>query len=273
MGKFDGVLFCTDLDGTLLNSQRQVSAENRAAIEYFKSEGGSFTIITGRPPCLSSEIYEASGANIPYGCINGGAIYDPAAGKYLWADALPEEAKDIIRYVERNMPDIGIQVNYPDRICFCRANSSTDHFCEITGYPYIFKDIKDLGEEPIYKVIFSTDDEARLAEIRAEISALPQAEQVSFISGARDLCEMLSKGNTKGTALCKLAELLGFDMKKTVAVGDFENDIDMIKKAGIGYAVANADPRAKAVADRITVSNNDHAIARIIEELGDSITV
>ena len=66
-----------------------------------------------------------------------------------------------------------------------------------------------------------------------------------------------------------MAELLGLDMSKTVAVGDFENDVSMIKAAGIGYAVANAKDCAKAAADRITVSNDEHAIAAIIAELGE----
>ena len=56
-------------------------------------------------------------------------------------------------------------------------------------------------------------------------------------------------------------------MSNTVAVGDYHNDVSMLQAAGMGYAVANAVEEAKAVADRITVSNNEHAIARIVEEL------
>ena len=56
-------------------------------------------------------------------------------------------------------------------------------------------------------------------------------------------------------------------MKNTIAVGDYNNDIAMVKAAGVGYAVANAVDELKAVADKITVSNNEHAIARIIKEI------
>ena len=56
-------------------------------------------------------------------------------------------------------------------------------------------------------------------------------------------------------------------MKNTIAVGDYDNDITMLKAAGVGYAVANATAAAKAAADKITVSNEDHAIAKIISEL------
>ena len=65
MGRFDGVLFCTDLDGTVLTSEKTVSKENHDAIEYFKSEGGYFTFITGRMPCTSAKICEMLNPNAP----------------------------------------------------------------------------------------------------------------------------------------------------------------------------------------------------------------
>ena len=58
MGKFDGILLCTDLDGTLFSSDGSLSAENKEAIEYFKREGGYFTFITGRLPHYSNNAYE-----------------------------------------------------------------------------------------------------------------------------------------------------------------------------------------------------------------------
>ena len=76
MKKFDGILLCTDLDGTLLRNDKSISQENLDAIEYFKSEGGYFTFITGRMPCFSEEIYQVVRPNAPIGCINGGGVYD-----------------------------------------------------------------------------------------------------------------------------------------------------------------------------------------------------
>ena len=84
MGKFDGILICTDLDGTLINSKRQISQKNIEAIEYFKSEGGLFTFVTGRMPYTAKDIYNTINPNIPFGCINGGGIYDHRERKYLW---------------------------------------------------------------------------------------------------------------------------------------------------------------------------------------------
>ena len=76
MKKFEGILICTDLDGTLLNSRHTVSRENREAIEYFKAEGGLFTFITGRMPYYAVDAYNAVEPNVAFGCVNGGGLYD-----------------------------------------------------------------------------------------------------------------------------------------------------------------------------------------------------
>ena len=70
MGKFDGILICTDLDGTLYENDKTISSENKKAIEHFKSEDGYFTFITGRMPYYSVDAYNSVKPNVPFGCVN-----------------------------------------------------------------------------------------------------------------------------------------------------------------------------------------------------------
>ena len=266
MGKFSGILFCTDLDGTILNSQSKVSEQNKKAIEYFQKEGGAFTFITGRMPYVSGNIYDMIRPNAPFGCINGAGIFDAQKNDYLWYYPLPQEVLDIVQYVYDNMPDIGIQINCAYRIYFLHDNESTQAFRSLTGSPFLTKDLGDI-DEPICKIVFNTLDTERLTEVRKEVESLPHSKLFDFTMGASTFFEILPKGCNKGTLLKRMSELLGFDMAKTVAVGDYENDLVMIKMAGTGYAVANACPELKSVADRITVSNEEHAIAKIIDDL------
>ena len=72
MKKFEGILICSDLDGTLLRADKSVSKENLEAIRYFQREGGRFTFITGRVPEAARKIYEAVRPNAAIGCFNGG---------------------------------------------------------------------------------------------------------------------------------------------------------------------------------------------------------
>ena len=88
MGKFDGILICPDLDGTLYKNDKTISDKNRKAIEYFKREGGYFTFITGRLPYYSTYAYDSVKPNVPFGCINGGGVYDDGVYRRLGPLAL-----------------------------------------------------------------------------------------------------------------------------------------------------------------------------------------
>lgn len=270
MGKFDGILFCTDLDGTLYRDDHTVSKENLDAIEYFKSEGGLFTFITGRVPLTSHEVCRIIQPNAPFGCVNGGGIYDPQKQAFLWMTDLPAEAMALVEYIADQLPDVGVQVNTEHHIYFHTYDAAMQWFCEITG---VSATMRRCGEvtEPVLKVIFASMDENRLHTVAQLLNSHPLAEQFAFVRSEQTLYELLPKGVNKGLALEKMAQLLGVDMRRTIAVGDYENDVSMLKTAGVGYAVANARPAAKAAADRFTVSNEEHAIAAIVDELDRGI--
>ena len=95
----------------------------------------------------------------------------------------------------------------------------------------------------------------------------PDSENFDFIRSDKDYYEILPKGACKGNLVAKLAEILGIDMKYTISAGDNDNDISMLETTAVSFAVANASPLAKAAANHHTVSNEEHAIAKIIDEL------
>ena len=262
MGKFDGILICTDLDGTLLRNDKTISAENHEAIEYFKREGGYFTFITGRMYFTARSLYDMVKPNAPVGCINGGGIYDYEKEKYLWSITLPEGARELVGAVFDAVPSAGIQMNALDKIYFCRDNEAMHHFRKRTGTTFVTGDYRTL-DVPVGKVVFG-DEEENIPKIAEVLHNHPRSAEFDYIRSERTLYEILPKGSSKGKLLLKLAEILGVDRAKTIAVGDYNNDVSMIREAGVGIAVANAVEEAKAAADIVTVSNEESAIARII---------
>ena len=266
MKKFNGLLFCTDLDGTLYDDNKSVSKRNLEAIEYFKSEGGLFTFITGRVPKTSKEIYEIIKPNAPYGCINGGGIYDAVKDEYLWNAFLPNEAMELVRIVDKTLPEIGIQFNTKNEIYFNKDNKAMAQFREITGVSNISCHYEKV-QEAVLKVVLGHHEPSQIAALKKLLDSQPNAKCVDFIHSEKNLYEILPKGISKGVALCKLIEFLGIDKNKTIAVGDYYNDVSMIKMAKCGIAVENAVDEVKAVADYVTISNNEDAIAVIIEGL------
>ena len=266
MAKFDGILICTDLDGTLLKEDKTVSEENKQAIEYFKQEGGKFTFITGRMPFFVSQIIEAVHPNAPFGCVNGGGLYDAEQNEYVWTLPMPDGVAELIRTVDKTMPDVGFQVNTFQNVYFSKYNITMrdfrirNHLPDITC-PY------DAPPEPIAKIVFGAETEPEIQALEKLLRTHPKAENFDFIRSEEKLFEILPKGSGKGRAIENLCNYLHIDKSKTIAVGDYNNDIAMFHAAGMGIAVENACKEALDAADFITVSNENHAIARVIADL------
>ena len=270
MKRFEGVLICSDLDGTLLRSNHEISDENVRAIQYFKDNGGLFTFVTGRMPFFVSDIWSRVRPNAPFGCINGGGIYDWEQRKYLYAAELPKEALLLAEEVDRRLDGIGIQINTLEHVYFCRENPSMQDFRAATGVPNLQAPIRGVSE-PMAKILFGDRREEMIARLAQILSEHPLADHFDFIRSEKTLYEILPKGTNKGVVLPKLCELLPQRPRLTIAVGDYHNDIPMLRGADIGIAVSNAHPDVLAIADRVTVSNNEHAIAQIIRNLESGI--
>ena len=153
MGKFDGILLCTDLDGTVLNKDKSVSEENLKAIEYFKSEGGKFTIITGRMPYTAEKITAILKPNAPIGCVNGGGVYDTEKKEYVWVAEVDPDAVELAEYAVERIPGLGYQVNTPHKAFFCSENEAMKWHRTITGAPFVFKKPSEI-EPPMMKILF-----------------------------------------------------------------------------------------------------------------------
>ncbi|MBO7169752.1 MAG: HAD hydrolase family protein [Clostridia bacterium] len=125
----------------------------------------------------------------------------------------------------------------------------------------------DAVDEPFAKILFCDWRLEAMAEVERVLKAHPRAEEFSFVRSEKYLYEILPKDTHKGRVLRPLAEHLGVDPRRTVAIGDYDNDIGMLREAAVGVAVANASPAALAAADRVTVSNEEHAIARLISDI------
>ncbi len=266
MGIFDGILICTDLDGTLLQKNKDISEEDLRAISYFKENGGIFTFVTGRMPFFVSDIYEKAGPNAPIGCVNGGGLYDYTKEAYLWHSTMSDSVLELVRCVDDAFPDVGIQVNTFYHTYFCKENKVMEVFRQITGLENLVCRY-DAVTEPIAKILFGSADNDEILAMEAMLKSHPLASEFDFIRSERALYEILPKGISKGTSIEKLCELLNLDKNKTVAIGDYNNDIPMFRAAKVGIAVANACEAALEAADFVTVSNEENAVARVIYDL------
>ena len=263
--KFDGILLCTDLDDTLLRKDKSISEENIKAIEYFKENGGKFTFITGRTHIGVMHTLESVKPNAPIGCLNGSSIYDHINEKNLMEMELDKSAAEVIDLVLQKFPSVGIEVVTHEHNFFCKRNFRTDEHQRLEFLPNYEGDYHTVPGK--WAKILLMDEKPVIDELIPFVHTLEPSKKFDFVRSTAYYYEILPPGASKGNLLMQIAEILGIDKEKTIAVGDNENDVSMIKAAKVGYAVANAASQAIEAADIVTVSNMDHAIAKIIEDL------
>ncbi|MBQ5749083.1 MAG: HAD hydrolase family protein, partial [Oscillospiraceae bacterium] len=147
-----------------------------------------------------------------------------------------------------------------------RENDAMENFRKRTGVKNLVSHYRDV-QEPFAKILFGCEHEDGIRQIEALLRTHRRADEFDFIRSERTLFEILPKGITKGTSVTKLCEYLKLERRHVLAIGDYNNDVPMLRAAGVGIAVQNACREALEAADHITVSNEEHALARVICDL------
>lgn len=245
MGKFDGILLLTDLDGTLAYDG-VVSYENRKAVEYFKQNGGMFTYATGRMPAYIKKI--GIEANVPVVATNGTIIYDFNSKEILKNLDMPNEVINVAKKLA-NSSDINI-------ISVCTSEKRYNfEKPSLTDF--------DTFKGRINKLVFAFVDEE--STLKAKKFLMDRYRDFVFERSWNSGLEMRSRTSGKGVCLKALKEMTG--ARLAIAAGDYENDVDMLKAADISYAPADALEVVKSVAGRIGVEFKDHLLEYIISDI------
>ena len=219
-------------------------------------------------PYFTAFVYNVIKPNAPFGCVNGGGLYDHIEDKYVWTATMGDGVVELIKLIDDNFPEVGIQVNTFYKTYFCKDNIVMQGFRKSSNAPFLKAEYRDI-KDPIAKIIFGSDYDDEIFAMERALKSHPLGDKFDFIRSERTLFEILPRGIGKGTVLEKLTEYLNVDINKTVAIGDYDNDISMMRAAKLGIAVSNACPNAKAAADAITVSNEEDAIAEVIYGIRD----
>ncbi len=251
-GIFDGILLCTDYDGTLATGGKIVDA-NRSAILRFMDMGGLFTVASGRAHDFLTEKCADCMPNTHLICINGSRI-SSRDGVTLWARPLVSPPlEQLIATVAGNPLYEQANILLERETISLRPNA-----------PDFRERLYALAAKTIYKIVLVTC--RPMTDLEAQSLTHAMGEAFFFIARSWNAgIEILEKGADKGEAALALKEMTGADT--LVCIGDYENDIPMLRAADIGYAVGDAIPAAIEAADRITVRAEEGAVAAVIREL------
>lgn len=266
------ILF-TDLDGTLLRDDKTISEKNRLAIKQMLDAGHYVVVTTGRPVKSGLEVVKQLGLTIP-GCymiaFNGAVVYDCETDSVLI-----EKTMNIgdVEYLFQEADKYGLHVQTYTKgyLLAQKERAELEYYVKMTGMPYrIAENVLDaLDTEPNKVLLCSLDEKNKLIQFQNEHKEWEKERCKSFFSCAEYL-EYCPKDVDKGSGIRFLTDFLKVDPKNTYGVGDEQNDIPMLREAGVGIAVKNAGEEVKQAANYITEnSNNEDAIAEIIEKILD----
>lgn len=247
-------VIATDLDGTLLTSEGEVSERTLRALQACSSRGMRIVVATGRAPLSAARVLPEGFPDGVLACYNGAEIHEN--GEIIARNCLsPELAREIVRVAEPFVPDAPISVAI-DGEWYC--NRLWD-----TTLPLHIVDLHSAITRPVAKIICWTRDVTDLGAFQA---ALPTGCRLMVTSGGV-LCEIVTETASKAWALRYLTDKWGLSMSDVIAFGDDANDIEMIREAGLGVAVSNAIPEVRAAADLVVPSNDEAGVAHVLESL------
>lgn len=258
-------LLVSDVDGTLLRDDKQLSDRTVEAVARLIERGVLVSLISARPPSGILWIAQRLGLDGPFGAFNGGTIF-MADGTIRHARRLPNGLlPEMVALIENGGAEPWV---YAGGKWFLRE----------VGNPHVARErqsaglepslIDDLGgiTAPVDKIVGVSDDHALLARVEAAAVAA-HGEQARIACSSPYYLDVTAKRANKGDGIAAIAEALSVTLEETLVIGDMTNDLAMFERAGRSVAMAQAPENVRNAADRVTGTNDEDGVADVIERL------
>ncbi len=267
---FEGVLLACDLDGTLLSPDGTLHPDNVASLREFLAAGGRFVVATGRTQASVTRNVPTLPADLPGIFCNGAHVYDRVARRTVIAHELPASAQGMIRDILDRFPSVGLEI-------FTDKGAHLVRSCDVLRLQLASEDLQYIEADPEgipgpwLKILLGGEPD-ELAPIRAHLERFC-SEDWEFVASDAYLLDLMAAGVSKGAALRELQALLERDGARfrTVAVGDNDNDVDMLRVADFGIAPENATQGARAAAGFVVPHHAEPVLPGVFRILRDEL--
>lgn len=266
----DTKILFTDLDGTLLNSQKTISQKTYDKIQEMTKKGHKFVLASGRSLENIINVKNTLGLTqegVYITAYQGAAIYDCCQNRLIAENRLSLDVAQGI-YTAAHEAGLYCQAYTDTHIIAPAQTKELDYYRQYIKQPYYETlDLHQYLTVGSHKVlVINLDNKDLLDAFREKMMHSPYADEVESAYSNPRYLEFYSKKAGKGNGLRILCDALHIPIENSYACGDEENDISMLKVAGTGIAMKNASDMAKAATDIVTENDNDHdAIAEVID--------
>lgn len=264
----DYKIIALDIDGTLTNSDKEITPRTRKALIDAEKRGATLILASGRPLSGLRDFADELEMDKHHGILvgfNGGMVEDAENGDILYQRTLdPAYVQKILKHVKK-FDVTPMIVRGKELLTDDIHGHKVDYEAGINGLtPVEVEDLAAAADYPVAKILIAGDPGYLKKHFR-EMKE-PVANEVSSMFTAPFYYEFTPKGVNKSTALHGVLQKLGIAPGEMMAFGDAQNDAEMLDLAGMGVAMGNADNNLKAIADYITASNDKDGIAHAVTE-------
>lgn len=262
--KLSETLLVSDLDGTLVDANGNVPPENNAAIQRYQAQGGHFAVATGRSRQSTCQYFAEWKPDAPCILLNGSVLYDYA--RHIPVQVTPMPAQTIAAFLAallHQMPDAGAEVFNPDAVGVLRFETNIRNHLT----PEVFLGERGLPgfPKPWCKALISCAA-GRMAALRELTDRLPHAG-LRIVNSSANYLEILPEGVSKGSRLRALADACGCGNAHIFAIGDYENDRELLLAADTAAVPADGQDTMRALADIVTQPCPSGAVADLIAQM------
>lgn len=258
-------LIASDIDGTLNNKLRRLPARNEEAIKKFVSMGGRFTLASGRnPQSMEKHFKRLPIAGTPAVVINGAGLYDFQKHEMIHFSSISGEGMRLAIEAAKKFPAVDVIVVAKNIIYITGSGWFGKLFVAADKLDHRhIKNIEDVPKENWGKVIFSGLP-MHISKVKKHFESMTDPD-LTLMSSSIASFEILARDTHKGTAVLKLAEILGIDPSHTGAIGDYFNDFDMLKTVGVPACCGQAPKELKEISEFVACHCNNGAVADFLE--------
>lgn len=260
----------SDIDGTLLDSNHQITGGTKEAVRKLTQNGIPFVLVSARMPYGILPLTEALHINEPIICFSGalvlGALQSDGTREELYNQTLnTEDVEEMYSITSESYPEISFSA-YNGRHWF--VSSRNDEWIEqeykITGTPPQYFKFEDDPIPACHKIMCMGEAPA-IERLEAELKS--RYPEHTIYKSKTTYLEIMAPHVSKSSAIEVLIKQYGIEQEEIIAVGDNYNDMDMLKYAGLGVAMGNAPEEVKAAADQVTLCNDEDGVKTLLEQV------
>lgn len=262
-----------DMDGTLLNSKDSITEENEIALRELQQRGVQVIIASGRLDIMVKSFIKQLGLKSYVISCNGALVRNVSTGEILYSKVMDKDVvKEIITYclVSR----VNFLIYTTDKVYSNKENPRASKFERLNKilekdlqFPLAYIDIRNIESidaVEVLKILLVCDSQEEVIMMEKKYS---EYNNLTVVSSANGLLDIMASNISKGRALRKLADRLNVDLRQVIAFGDNYNDIEMLQCVGLPIAMENSVEELKLVAKQVTKSNDEDGVAYAIKHL------